>query len=70
VRRSPVECRRTERSLGILDASVDPEAGAAMLLGACFQRAFLSAFSGRPVTAAERSRLAAALAAGLLPERT
>ena len=39
---------RAERELGRIDASVDPEA-AAMLLGACFQRAFLSAFSGQPI---------------------
>jgi hypothetical protein len=41
-----------------------------MLLGACFQRAFLSAFSGEPIPAAERARLAASLVAPLLPERT
>jgi AcrR family transcriptional regulator len=61
---------RAERALGRIDASVDPEAGAAMLLGACFQRAFLSAFSGEPIPAAERARLAASLVAPLLPERT
>jgi hypothetical protein len=43
---------RAERELGRIDASVDPDAGAAMLLGACFQRAFFSAFSGEPIPAA------------------
>lgn len=61
---------RAERELGRIDASVDPEVGAAMLLGACFQRAFLSAFSGQPIPAAEREHLAASLATCLLPDRT
>lgn len=60
---------RAERELGRIDASVDPDAGAAMLLGACFQRAFLSAFSGDPIPAAERARLAASLVTTLLPDR-
>jgi AcrR family transcriptional regulator len=60
---------RAERELGRIHASVDPETGAAMLLGACFQRAFLSAFSGQPVPAAERTHLAASLATILLPDR-
>jgi AcrR family transcriptional regulator len=58
-----------ERELGRIDASVDPEAGAAMLLGACFQRAFLSAFNGQPIPAAERARLAASLVTTLLPDQ-
>jgi AcrR family transcriptional regulator len=57
---------RAERDLGRIDASVDPEAGAAMLLGACFQRAFFSAFSGEPIPAAERARFAATLVTCLL----
>jgi AcrR family transcriptional regulator len=61
---------RAERELGRVDASVDPEAGAAMLLGACFQRAFLAAFDGEPIPAAERARLAARLVGSLLPDRT
>jgi AcrR family transcriptional regulator len=60
---------RAERELGRIDASVDPEAAAAMLLGACFQRAFFSAFSGQPIPAAERAHLAASLATSLLPHR-
>ena len=58
-----------ERELGRIDASVDPEAAAAMLLGACFQRAFLSAFSGQPIPAAERTRFAASLVTCLLSGR-
>jgi AcrR family transcriptional regulator len=60
---------RAERDLGRIDASVDPNAGAAMLLGACFQRAFLGAFSGRPIPAAERRRFAASLVTCLLSGR-
>jgi AefR-like transcriptional repressor, C-terminal domain len=60
---------RAERELGRIPASVDPDTGAAMLLGACFQRAFLSAFSGQPIPAAERARFAASLATILLPDR-
>jgi AcrR family transcriptional regulator len=56
---------RAERELGRIDASIDPDAGAAMLLGACFQRAFFSAFSGRPISVAERTRLAAAISTTL-----
>ena len=35
-----------ERDLGRVREDADPEAAAAMLLGACFQRAFLGSFSG------------------------
>ena len=35
-----------ERDLGRVREDADPEAAAAMLLGACFQRAFLGNFSG------------------------
>ena len=58
-----------ERELGRIDAAVDPEAGAAMLLGACFQRAYFSAMSGTRITAAERTRFAANLVASLLCAR-
>jgi len=60
---------RAERDLGRIPSSVDPEAAAAMLLGACFQRAFFSAFSGEPIPAAERARLAASLVTCLRPDR-
>jgi AcrR family transcriptional regulator len=38
-----------ERDLGRVRDDADPEAAAAMLLGACFQRAFLASFSGEDV---------------------
>lgn len=60
---------RAERELGRIDPSVDPEAGAAMLLGACFQRAFFGAFAGEPIPAAEGRRFAASLVTCLLPGR-
>lgn len=60
---------RAERDLGRIDPSLDPDAGAAMLLGACFQRAFLSAFSGQPIPTAERTRFAISLVTSLLPSR-
>ena len=60
---------RAERELGRIDASVDPEAGAAMLLGACLQRAYFSTLSGAPIPAAERTRFAANLVTCLLCTR-
>jgi AcrR family transcriptional regulator len=60
---------RAERDLGRINPSVDPDAGAAMLLGACFQRAFFSAFSGQPIPDAERARFAASLVTCLLAGR-
>jgi AcrR family transcriptional regulator len=57
---------RAERDLGRVRAELDPPAAAAMLLGACFQRAFFAAFAGEALTAAERGRFAAALVATLL----
>ena len=61
---------RAERDLGRIDPAVDPDAGAAMLLGACFQRAFFSAFGGQPIPDAERARFAASLVTSLLAGRT
>jgi hypothetical protein len=58
-----------ERELGRVDAAVDPDAGAAMLLGACFQRAYFSAMTGTPITAAERTHFAANLVTCLLRAR-
>ncbi|MGS2646655.1 TetR family transcriptional regulator [Streptosporangium sp. LJ11] len=37
---------REQRAAGRVRADADPEAAAALFLGACFQRAFLQAFSG------------------------
>lgn len=57
-----------ERDLGRLDA--DPEAAAALLLGACFQQAFLAAFAGEDLPAEPRDRLAADLVRTLLGGRS
>jgi AcrR family transcriptional regulator len=57
---------QAERRLGRIDASIDPEAAAAMLLGACVQRAFFIALSGTPISAGERTRFAASLVTCLL----
>jgi AcrR family transcriptional regulator len=57
---------RAERELGRVGPWVDPEAGAAMLLGACFQRAFFAAFAGSPVSAGRRAAFAADLVDTLL----
>jgi AcrR family transcriptional regulator len=37
---------RAEQARGRIDEGVDPDVAAALLLGACYQRAFLRAFSG------------------------
>jgi AcrR family transcriptional regulator len=39
---------RDEQNLGRLSADSDPEAAAALLMGACFQQAFLRYFDGGP----------------------
>ena len=50
-----------ERDLGRVAASLNTEAAAAMLLGACQQRAFFDEFLGRPFNVEETAALAAAL---------
>lgn len=60
---------RAERDLGRINPAVDPDTGTAMLLGACFQRAFFSAFSGQPIPDAERTHFAASLVTCLLSGR-
>jgi AcrR family transcriptional regulator len=57
---------RQERELGRIAASIDPDAGAAMLLGACIQRAFFGALRGTPDSATKRARFAANLVSSLL----
>ena len=57
---------RAERELGRVGPWIDPEAGAAMLLGACFQHAFLAAFAGRAGTQGRRADFAAGLVDTLL----
>ena len=52
---------RAEQELGRVASAADPDAAAALLLGGCFQYAFLGHFAGRP--AGERDREAFATAA-------
>ncbi len=51
-----------ERNLGRVHEDSDPEAAAAMLLGACFQRAFLKSFSGEDDTPARDEDFAGGIA--------
>ena len=55
---------RAERALGRIKAATDVEAAAALLLGACFQQAFLATFEERE-PADHADRLADVLLAGL-----
>ena len=55
---------RAERALGRIKADTDVEAAAALLLGACFQQAFLATFEERE-PADRADRLADVLLAGL-----
>ena len=59
---------RAEQRLGRVDPGADVEAGAALLLGACFQRAFLVALAGRvpPGIEPHDTRFAAGVAATVL----
>ncbi len=63
-----------EQKLGRVKASADPRAAAALLIGACFQHAFLGYFADRPDDDEADQRFAASLvdtlAPGLLPEVT
>jgi AefR-like transcriptional repressor, C-terminal domain len=62
-----------EQDLGRVRANVDPRAAADLLLGACFQHAFLSRFADTTVDDETAERTAAALVqtllSGLAPER-
>jgi hypothetical protein len=49
---------RAEQELGRVREDADPEAAAAMLLGACFQRAFLRQFLAEEVDPAREERFA------------
>ena len=51
-----------ERDLGRVRGDADPEAAAAMLLGACFQRAFLASFSGEGAIPAREEGFVAGVA--------
>lgn len=51
-----------ERGLGRVREDADAEAAAAMLLGACFQRAFFGSFSGKGVIPAQEEGFVAGVA--------
>lgn len=55
-----------EQRLGRILPSADPAAMAQLLLGACFQQAFLAAFAGRPVGGDELAELARRLVGTVL----
>src|SRR5436305_5565582 len=50
---------RAEQKLGRVARGTDPDAAAALLIGACFQFAFLRTFAGRPADEAEVDAFAA-----------
>lgn len=56
-----------ERSLGRVREDADPETAAAMLLGACFQRAFFESFSGEDETPANREAFVEGVVRTLMP---
>jgi AcrR family transcriptional regulator len=58
-----------ERRLGRIGPDSDPEAMAALLLGACFQQAFLATFAGEVPSDAVRAELAGTLVVTLLRPR-
>ncbi|OZM73314.1 TetR family transcriptional regulator [Amycolatopsis antarctica] len=57
---------REEQQLGRVRRGADPEAAAALLLGACMQQAMLLLFEGEPVETEKLDALAASLAGTLL----
>lgn len=57
---------RAEQGRGRLGASADPEAMAQLLLGACFQQAFLADYAGVRPAESELATLARRLVAGVL----
>lgn len=67
------EYLRAEAGLGRVSRQVEPGAGAALLLGACFQRAFLDTYMGAAVSDDADTRfgrdLVEALLRGLAPDR-
>ncbi|WP_418958284.1 TetR/AcrR family transcriptional regulator [Streptomyces tritici] len=61
---------RAEQELGRIAADADPEASAALLIGACFQEAFLRYYAGGPdAEAAPRARAEALARAVVAPLR-
>jgi AcrR family transcriptional regulator len=68
------EFLRQRQQTGAIRSESDPGAAAALLLGACFQRAFLNRFEAAPpMSPAERREVAASLVdtlwAGIAPDR-
>jgi AcrR family transcriptional regulator len=61
---------RSEQELGRVREDADPEAEAAMLLGACFQRAFLRQFLAENVDPAEEERFAKDIVRSLMRSLT
>jgi AcrR family transcriptional regulator len=59
---------RAEQRLGGLTTKAQPDVLAALLLGACFQRAFLIEFEGEHLADRPDDEFALALVASLLPE--
>ena len=57
---------RAEQKLGRVPEALDPDAGAALLLGACFQRAFIAQFIGSPVVEKDDRRFVKKLVSTLL----
>jgi AcrR family transcriptional regulator len=57
---------RAEQGLGRVAAGADPEAASAMLLGACFQYAFLGLFAGRPAEPAKVEAFSVAVVDALM----
>lgn len=62
------EYLRAEQRLGRLTERAQPDALAALLLGACFQRAFLIAFEGEHLADRSADEFAQTLIDSLLPE--
>jgi AcrR family transcriptional regulator len=55
-----------ERNLGRVREGADPEAAAAMLLGACFQRAFFGSYSGEGIAPAQKEGFVASVVGTLM----
>lgn len=67
VNHAVAEYLRAEQLAGRLPADLRPDAVAAALVGACFQRAFLISFTGAPATDEENATFITDLVATLLP---
>ena len=55
-----------ERGLGRVRGDADPEAAAAMLLGACFQRAFFGSYAGEDTSPVQDERFVAGVVGTLM----